>query len=656
MLATHPTGADNFHAALARIYGHFAPPPDILVSEWSRRNRTLPKGTTSRPGEFIPERFQVEMMDVVCDPNVHEIVVKKSTQLGYSDAVLNNIIGFFIDIDPKPVMLVQPTIDNAKDYGKKRIGPMIEATPSLRAKMRPATSRRAGNTLALKEFPGGWLKLTGANSANGLKSDPCPIVLFDEVDGYPLDVDGAGDPVEQGSRRTDQFPDFKIVKGGTPEKPKGFSRIDKAYEESDQRLFHVPCPFCAHAQPLHWRDPESKAPRLLYRVDANNRVIPESVGYKCAGCGKLIAERYKRQMLDAGNWVAKYPGRTIVGFAINALYSPWRDLWATLAQEWVDAQKDREKLKAFINLRLGETWEEEGFSLESHHLRKRCELYCPKDASPQWDLPRGVGLLTAAVDVQDDRLEAVCKGWGLGEESWLIAYEQFFGDPGQQAVWDELDKLLRTEFRHASGRLVPISATMIDSGGHHTDSVYRFVKPRQSRHVFALKGSSDSGNEILSKFSMNNQYRVKLYTVGTDTAKDRIFSRLMIPAAGAGYIHLPTWVEEEYLDQITSEKRIPRYKRGKGMIREYVKTRARNEALDLEVYSLAALYTVGNQKLRTLGELADELAEPLSPEEQKEQARHKAGQAQPAPGEVPPGAGQTYGGAQGSSWVNGWRD
>jgi phage terminase large subunit GpA-like protein len=643
---------------LGRVYASYAPPPDILVSEWARRNRILPKGTTSRPGPFVPELYQVEMMDVICDPNVHEIVIKKSTQVGYSDAVLNNIIGYFIDIDPKPIMLVQPRIDDAKDYGKKRIGPMIETTPALRAKIRAATSRRAGNTLQLKEFPGGFLKLTGANSGAGLRSDPVPIVLFDEVEGYPLDVDGEGDPVEIGKRRTDQFSDYKTVEGSTPAKEKSFSRIEKRWNESDQRLFHVPCPFCGHAQPLFWRDPETKAPRLLYRVDADNRVIPASVGYKCRSCEKPIPERYKSQMLNGGKWIATHPGRPLVGFWINALYSPWKDLWHLLAQEWVDAQKDREKLKAFINLRLAECWEEEGFSLESHHLRKRCEEYCKKGES--FDVPRGVGLLTAAVDVQDDRLEAVVKGWGAGEESWLIAYEQFFGDPGQQQVWDELDKFLRTEFRHASGRLVSIEATMIDSGGHHTDSVYRFVKPRQARHVFALKGSSEAGKEILAKFSMNNQYRVKLYTVGTDTAKDRIFSRMMTQQHGPGYMHLPTWVEDEYIEQLTSEKRITRYKPGKGLTREYVKTRSRNEALDLEVYVLAALYTISNHKLRQLAELADALNEETSPEELKEQARQRARKESGGGRDVPPSHPATWGGGggmgDGSGWVNGWRD
>ena len=611
-IVTHPLGMKNFRTVIRRAYAMFAPPPDITVSEWARRNRVLPKGTTSRPGPFRPEKFQVEMMDVFVDPNVHHIVIQKSTQIGYNDAVVNNVIGYVIDVDPKPIMLVEPTIDNAKDYGKKRIAPMIANCPPLREKVREATSRRAGNTLTLKEYPGGFLKLTGANAGSGLRSDPVPIVIFDEVDGYPEDVDGEGDPIEIGTRRTDQFPDYKIVKGSTPARPKEISRIVKAYERSDQREFHVPCPFCGFAQPLVWRDPVSKDYRLVYEVAENGVVVRSSVAYLCAKCRGRITERYKQQMLDAGSWIPRFPGRDVVGFYINALYSPWRENWHELAQEWSEANRERspEKLKAFINLRLGEPWEEDGDALEAHSLRARCEKY-PEDA----DVPNGVGLLTASVDVQSSgRLECAVKGWGAKEESWLITYQQFFGDPGREEVWNELDEFLGTKFRHASGREIAISATFIDSGGHNTDDVYKFVKARQSRRIFACRGASESGKEILSKYSLNNRLKVKLFTIGTDTAKDRIFARMKIPAPAPGFMHLPDWIDDEYLEQLTSEKAVRRYKKGRGAVREYIKTRERNEALDLEVYALAALYSLGNAKLRSLEQLATEFSTPIERE------------------------------------------
>lgn len=646
-LATHESAAANFRAAMARVWKQFEPPPDLTVSEWAQRNRVMPKGTTPRPGPFRPEKFQIEMMDAVLDPNIHEVAVMKCTQVGFSDAVLNNIIAYFIDVDPKPIMCVQPTIDNAKDYGKKRITPMIQACPALRARIKDATSRRAGNTLALKEFPGGFLKLTGANSGAGLRSDPVPIVVLDEVDGYPLDVEGEGDPQSIATRRTDAFTDYKIIRGSTPAKPKGISPIEREFERSDKRRFHVPCPHCGHRQPLWWRDPATKQYRLYYEsevVAGQVKVKPESVAFVCAKCNGKIPERFKQQMLNAGEWIAEFPDRAVAGFHLNALYSPWRDNWAALAQEWAQAnhEKNPENLKAFVNLRLGETWEEQGDAVEAIALKSREEKY---DA----EVPAGVGLLTAAVDVQSDRLECVVKGWGAGEESWLIAYQQIFGDPGAPShvegrlveVWNELDSFLASTWETGNGHKLKIASCMIDSGGQHTDSVYKFVAARQARRIFALKGSSESGKEIVGKFSTNNRYRVKLFTIGTDTAKDRIFARLKIPAPGPGYVHLPDWIEDEYLAQLTAEKAVRRYKKGAGTVREYIKTRARNEALDLEVYNLAALYVLGQATIRKLGETAEALKKP--PEEK------------PPGGSAPSGSSARRPRSSGSNWVQGWR-
>ncbi len=636
-----PEAISNLKALSARVCALFAPPDEITVSEWARRYRILPRGTSARPGPFVPETYQVEMMDCILNPNIHEIVDMKSTQIGYSDAVLNNIIGYIVDVDPKPIMLVQPTIENSKDYGKKKIAPMIQACKTLREKVREPTSRRSGNTLSLKEFPGGFLKLTGANSGTGLRSDAVPIVLFDEIDAYPLDVDGEGDPLEIGARRTDTFADFKIVKGSTPAKPKGFSRIERDYDRSDRRRFHVKCPLCECPQVFWWRDPITKEYRIIYQVDDAGNVVPDSVRYVCAGCKAAIPERYKQQMLNGGRWIAEFPGRSVAGFHINALYSPWRDNWHAMAQEWVNLNRSKnpDDLKAFINLRLGETWEEAGDAIEGHVLKARLESY-------RAEVPTGVGVLSASVDVQNDRLEAIVKGWGAGEESWLVAYQQFFGDPGRDEVWLEVDEFIRGEFEHESGRKVRIGATMVDSGGHHTDSVYRFAKARMAQKVFALKGSSEHAKEILGRFTLNNQYRVKLFSIGTDTAKDRIFSRLRIPTKGPGYIHLPDWLDDEYLEQLTSEKAITRYKRGRGMVREYVKMRARNEALDLEVYALAALYVQGNHIVRNLARLAEELAVPLGPPKDPEPGG--GGQGGPA------APGWQTGASGGSGWVNSW--
>lgn len=585
-MQTHPTAAAELEKANARLTVLWCPPPDLTVSQWAERHRIMPKGSSSRPGPWKTEAYQREIMDAMADPLVNEVVCMKSTQIGWSE-ILNNIVFYFIDLDPKPMMMVQPTEGNAKDYGKKRIAPSIAACPNVREKVREAKSRQGGNTLQLKEFPGGFLKLTGANSGSGLRSDPVPVVLFDEIDGYPDDVNGEGDPIEIGTRRTDQYPDFKILKGSTPGKPKGMSRIEADFERSDKRRYFVPCPHCGHHQVLYWTDPKTKEHRLIYDLDEDGQVIKSSVRYVCAKCKKGITERYKQQMLDGGRWIAEHPGRPIVGFHINALYSPWKDNWQALAQEWVDAQDNREKLKAFIMLRLGETWEEQGETQDAGSLKDRLEVYPA-------EVPPNVAVLTMAVDVQDNRLECKVKGWAPGEESYLVAHEIFWGDPStDEGIWGDLDEMRLREFTRADGLKMRAAIMLIDSGGHCTDAVYDYVLTRQNLRdrCYAVKGVDYNSKPVLAAEGATKRTAVRLYTIATHTAKDRIFSRLKIPQPGPGYMHFPDWTTDEYLAQLVSEKRITvTDKRTRSKKSVWVKTYNRNEALDLEVYSLAGLF------------------------------------------------------------------
>lgn len=585
-----PEASKNLSAALRRAASLLLPPPDITISQWSERFRVLVKGTSPRPGPWRTETFQREIMDVFNDPEVHDIVWMKSTQVGYSE-ILNNIIGYHIDVDPMPIMMVQPTDTAAKDYGRKRLTPMINASPTVRDKVREAKSRKGGNTLTLKEFPGGFLKLVGANAGSGLRSDPVPRLLLDEVDGYPDDVGGEGDPTAIASRRTDAYADYKIFMGSTPAKGKGFSRIEKAYENSDKRRYHVPCPHCGQMQVLWWRDPIDETFRLAYDLDVEGNVLKGSVRYICAGCQKGIPERYKQQMLDAGRWIAECPGRSVVGFHINSLYSPWKDNWETLAQEWIDAQDDPEALRTFINLRLGETFEEKGETVSPSALMERREM------SDTTELHKDVAILTCAADVQGNRIEAIIKGWGPGEESWLVDRRIFWGDPGADSEpWDQLDDFRLGEYIRADGVKMRPLITLVDSGdGNKVDAVYDWVMPRQRERVFAVKGADLLSRPVLVEESVVKRSNARLYRVATYAAKDRIFSRLKIGEPGPGYMHFPEWVDEEYFAQLTGEKKITvRNKRTRAKKILWVKTHTRNEALDLEVYAMAGLFALQN--------------------------------------------------------------
>ena len=498
-----------------------------------------------------------------------------------------------------------------------------------------ARARDSGNSIFMKDFPGGLLILTGANSAAGLRSMPIKFLFMDEVDEYPGDVGGQGDPVSLAEKRTATFSRRKILLVSTPT-IKHVSRIEQEYLASDQRRFFVPCPYCGAFDWIRWENIQWEEGR------------PETARLLCVHCSETIAEHHKTAMLAGGHWEATAtdkPRGGTAGFHLSALYSPlgWKS-WAECVHEFLNAKDNHFLLKTWVNTTLGETWEERGSSVEPHELLKRVERY-PEGA----EVPHGVGSLVASVDVQDDRLEAKVVGYGAGEESWLIAYSQFYGDPAGDAIWFELDAFLKRKFLHASGRQLPVECVAVDSGGHHTEQVYKFCKLRQHRRIFAVKGGPIQGAPVVARPTTHNRYRCKLFILCVDTAKEIILGRLRVQSPGPGYMHLPeSIVDLEYVQQLTAERALRKYVKGRGSVKEWVKIRERNEALDLEVYALAALYIPG-------------------PEFVRDQKRRAALWSRPAPGTpgpdggdparpvVPLTPGRAFARAKRPGWVNNWR-
>jgi len=576
-----------------------APEAPLSVSDWADAHRFLSGTASSEPGRWRTARtpYLREIMDCLSPSDPAErVVVMSGAQIGKTECG-NNWIGYVIHHSPGPMLMVQPTVEVAKRVSKQRIAPMIEAAPVLRERVAESRARDSGNTVQVKEFEGGLLIITGANSGAGLRSMPIKFLFMDEVDEYPGDVDGQGDPVALAEKRTATFARRKVFLTSTPTL-KGLSRIEREYLGSDQRRFFLACPLCGHTDYLSWRDPAH------HRIEWEEG-RPESAHMVCGGCGGAVEERHKSEMLGRGQWRATAPGEgRTAGFHVSALYSPlgWKS-WAKCAEEFLLAKEDPFRLKTWVNTVLGETWEERGDSVSAGDLSTRREHFAA-------EVPTGVGVLVAAVDVQGDRLEVVVKGYGEGEESWTIAFTQLHGDPAREGVWQELDQFLSQSFEHESGQRLRIETTVVDSGGLHTEHVYRYTGARYSRRVFTVKGGSIAGRPLVERPSMHNRYRIPLFVLCVDTGKDIVLSRLRIASPGPGYVHLPEWIDEEYLAQLTAEKAIRKYVKGRGAVRSWVKLRERNEALDLEVYALAALYIGGPVLLQSLAERAAGFARP----------------------------------------------
>jgi phage terminase large subunit GpA-like protein len=553
------------------------PPPKLTISEWADKHRRLSAESSAEAGVWDTARaeYQRGIMDAINDPTVREVVVMTSAQIGKTE-LLNNIVGYHISQDPSPILVVQPTLDMAQTWSKDRLAPMLRDTPALQGLVKDPRARDSGNTTLHKVFPGGHITACGANSPSSLASRPIRVVLMDEVDRYPVSAGSEGDPVLLAKKRATTFWNRKVVLVSTPTN-KGASRIETAFESSDQRHFYVNCPHCDAKQTMKWSN---------VKWDEDK---PETARYICDDCGVEWDEADRMRAIRNGHWKAHDEFTGVAGFTLSTLYSPWASL-ADGVRDFLEAKKQPATLRVWVNTYLGESWEEQGEAVDDYELSQRRE---------DWDaLPREVLLLTAGVDVQDDRLEVEVVGWGLDEESWSIHYQTIYGDPSSPKVWEDLDVVLARKWEHESGSEMIATATCVDSGGHHTQSVYKYCKAREGRRVFAIKGVGGDGRPLVGRPSKNNIGKVNLFPIGVDTAKHLLFSRFRITEPGAGYCHFPSDRDDEYFKQLTAEKIATRYHKGFAR-REFVKVRPRNEALDVRVYAMAAL-TLMNANLKAL--------------------------------------------------------
>jgi phage terminase large subunit GpA-like protein len=542
------------------------PPPRLSVAEWADLERRLDSQSSAEPGRWITARaeYQRGIMDACSDPSVKEVVVMCAAQLGKSEILLNTI-GYHMAHDPAPILMMQPTVDMAQSFSKDRVtAGLLRSTPALRGKVKDSKAKDANNTTLHKVFPGGALSLVGANSPSSLASRPIRVVLCDEVDRYPPSAGEEGDPISLAKRRAATFWNRKIIEVSTPTN-RGASRIELAYEESDKRKFMVPCHDCGERQELVWSQVQWTDPKNPH--------------YACEHCGSCWTDANRNRAIARGEWVATKPFNGMAGFHLSALYSPWVVL-ADAVEEFLASKKDPMRLKTFVNTFLGETWEDQGEGVDDVEIAKRREDY--------EDMPDQVVMLTAGVDVQDDRLEVEVVGWGAGEESWSIDYRVLHGDPSSPQLWQQLDEVLLRTFEHPIGKPMIIRATCVDSGGHHTRAVYNYAKTRAGHRVFAIKGVGGEGKPIVGRPSKNNIGKVPLYPVGVDTAKEMFYARLRMEEPGPGYCHFHQRFDDEHFRQLTAEKQVIRYHKGYPK-RGWIKTRTRNEALDVRIYAIAAL-------------------------------------------------------------------
>lgn len=567
---------------------NLSPPPKLTLSQWADRYAVLSRETSAQAGRFKAYAYQTEMMDAVTDPAVTEITVMKSARVGYTK-ILDHVVGFFIHQDPAPMLIVQPRVEDAEDYSGTEIEPMLRDTPELAKIAGDLKAKDSKQKLLKRVFRNGSsISFVGANSPGGFRRITARIIMFDEVDGYPVTGAGKeGDQIRLGKRRAQTFWNSKFILGSTPT-VKGQSRIEKSFLLSDQRRYFVPCPHCGAMQVLEWGG-EDTPHGIKWDKDEQGNHLPATAHYVCKAAGCAIEENDKPDMLDAGEWRPSRPFTGHAGFHIWTGYSlDPKASWAALATEWLEVKHDPLERQTFINTVLGEAYEDRGEkALQESRLAARCEVWAA-------EVPDGVAVVTVGGDVQDDRVELEFVGWGRNEESWSIDHVVVEGDPDTVELWNSVDAELRRIRYRSDGRGFEVMGACIDSGGHHSQKVYEFAKARLGRRIWAIKGESARGGARspvwpTKRPSSRNKASFKPVILGVNSAKDVIRNRLHLEEIGPGYMHFPTDRDINYFAQLTSERSVVKTLGGQRFrVWELPPGRA-NEALDCRVYAYAAL-------------------------------------------------------------------
>lgn len=568
-----------------RLSQIFRPKDRLNIWQWADKKRWLAKGVSAKAkngkvrynSALAPH--QREMQESPLDPEVQVTVYLGASQVMGKTEVIGNVCGYHIEHQPTSQIVMYPTIEAAEKWSKKKFTPMIEASECFIGLLRPPRSRDSGNTILVKEFTGGSLYAIGANSTTSLRGASGELLIGDEIDS--MEETKEGDAVELLFKRGESYPRCIKILSSTPTFPG--APIDYWFKLSDQRYWFVPCVKCGFSQTYKWKNvtwPEGK---------------PEDTVYLCDQCAAALDDKQRLEMYFSGIWKPTAPFKGIRGFHMNGIYCPWpshKGFNGRLHQMAVEhmraTAKGRSAIKVRVNTFLAETFIDEVEAKPDWKiLLDRRESYGLEE-NPL--LPAQVCLLIASVDVQHDRLEVEVIGHGPEAETWGIEYRQLFGNVQLPEVWKSLDDLLDRQFTHPCGGALRPVIMVIDSGdGQTSDAVKRFVRPRQSRRVYAVKGSSTPNAPLVATAKIQKKSRVQIFTIGTDTAKATIYARLNIAMPGPRFMHFPKGrgYDEAYFKGLTSESCRTEYRKGKP-IRVWKKDRERNEPLDIRVYEMAA--------------------------------------------------------------------
>ena len=582
---SNPRGAAR---AVNKAGRHLRPPPNLRPSEWAERNVRIPIGNAI-PGliRFENAPYQREPLDMTANPECRRITLMWGAQVGKTMLALC-AQAYRIGQNPTSQIMMQPSQGDLHTWLETKFNPLVEENEELQEVIAKPRGRDGVNNQRMKSYPGGFLMFSWSGSPKTMRGRSAPFIVCDETDGY--DLTHEGHPVSLLWQRAATFGDQRMLMEISTPTVKGESHIEAAFEQGDQRRFFVICPHCEAHQSLKWS-------QVNWQKDEAGQHLPETARYACEACGVAWTDGERIAVIrhaeaDGAGWKASRPFRGHASYHLSELYSTLRRL-GDIVQSFLD-KKAINDLQTFVNVSLAETWEEVGEQANADLIAARAYEWPAK-------VPDGVAVLTAGVDMQQDRLEVEVVGWGVGEESWSVDYRVLWGDPLRPDVWERLDEVLDIEWPCEDGQIIRVRTACVDTGGTggSTQAAYIELVQRQQRGVMAIKGMGGDGKGIVAHKPSEKRIAVRgvlaklrLFTVYVDEAKKTIMRNLGVIEPGPGHCHFPKGRDAEYFAQLTAEKLVTRYRKG-FPFREWHKTRPRNEALDARVYAYAALKLSG---------------------------------------------------------------
>lgn len=600
--------------AIKRGLATLEAPPPLRLSQWAERYFYLSAESSYVEKLWTAFPFQVGIMDCMSNDDIAEVTLKKSARVGYTKMILA-AMGYFAQHKRRNQALWQPTDDDADDFVKTELDPMLRDVKIMQSVFPEYLARHRNNTLRQKTYLGSTQHIRGGKAAKNYRRLSVDVAILDELDGFDNNVEKEGSPVTLSRKRVEGATFPKHILGSTP-KLKGFSLIEAREEQAERSFrFVVPCPDCGVEHALRWGGKDKHGNDLPYGFKWSGDDL-ETVTHQCGDCGTnytqadFLAIASQGRWIDAtGAWIdpsgqfkdcdnQPIPAPHSVAFHVWTAYSPMTT-WVQIVREFLSANAkakagDTSELQTFINTTLGETWEVATEQTDQGELIARAEPYALRT------IPLGGLVLTAGVDVQDNRFEIVVWAWGRGEETWVIDYMVLTANPSDERDWDRLDEYLTTKFKHTSGQTLGIEAVAIDTGGHYTHQTYHFCRSRKARKMYAVKGENQHGLPVKGRASIKDvnwqgkviKNGVKLWFVGTDTAKDLVHGRLQVATPGPGYVHFSKDLPEVFYSQLTAEARVLQQTTHGTQYRWMLPNGRRNEVLDCTVYAIFAAHAL----------------------------------------------------------------